>query len=522
MVDLIKEGVKIYSISTLEIQNTTYEHNCIIPDQLPDGTKIASVSVHPETVNVEKSQEGTKIIFNLIYDILYIAEQIDEENLNVKHVTKAFSTVSSHTAFTKDYFEDNENILPQYGIANIEYELINSRKLSIKTILNIQITAKTTKEEGLCFGIEALDDIQIQKENIQIMVSGDVLNDSINISDDIELSGAKAPYKEILKNDVNLCDVSTTYDANNIQIKGILEISTLYVADDSTESMQIIENEINFAHTIPINCDDNMKWYTELNLSSLDISIIADSDNQNRILQIKGKIDIIAYSYSSYNTDIMIDAYSLSKNLTLEKNTISAFQNIENVNAQFSIKEIEEFSDELPAISQIVNVKADICDYSCTMDNDKIILSGKLIYHILYISNNPENPVVKTSIKSDFTQAIDSQLSGDTIENFIKLLINHVSFNIISAKEIELRITICIKGLQARCFTFDTVCSATLEEIQLEDDEKPSILLYVVQPDDTIWKIAKRYNAPMEILKEINHINSPDIIYPGQKLLIPG
>ncbi len=521
MVDLIKEGVKIYNISTLKIQDTAYEHNCIIPDQLPDGTKIASVSVHPETVNVEKTQEGTKIIFNLIYDILYIAEQIDEENLNVKYVTKAFSTISSHVAFTKEYFENNENIIPQYSIDDIESELVNSRKLSIKTILNIQITAKNSKEESICYGIESIDDIQIQKENVQITISNEVLNDSISISESIELSGAKAPYKEILKNDVNLCDVSTIYDTNNIQIKGILEISTLYIADDSTESMQIIENEINFSHIIPINCDENTKWYTELNLSSLEISIDVDSDNQNRLLQISGKIDVVAYSYSSHDAEIMIDAYSLSKNLTLEKNTISAFQNIENVNAQFSIKEIVEISDELPAISQIVNVKANICDYSWVMDNDKIIISGKIMYHVLYISNDIENPVVKASIKSDFSQVIDSQLSEENVENFLKLLVNHVSFNIISSKEIELRITICVKGLQAKCFSFDTVCSATLEEMQLNEDEKPSILLYVVQPNDTIWKIAKRYNAPMEILKEINHINNPEIIYPGQKLLIP-
>ncbi len=44
---------------------------------------------------------------------------------------------------------------------------------------------------------------------------------------------------------------------------------------------------------------------------------------------------------------------------------------------------------------------------------------------------------------------------------------------------------------------------------------------YVVQPGDTIYKIARAYNVEMTEIIKLNHLKHPDRIYPGQVLLLP-
>ena len=44
---------------------------------------------------------------------------------------------------------------------------------------------------------------------------------------------------------------------------------------------------------------------------------------------------------------------------------------------------------------------------------------------------------------------------------------------------------------------------------------------YVVQPGDSIYKIAKAYKVEMTELINLNHLKHPDRIYPGQILLLP-
>ena len=45
---------------------------------------------------------------------------------------------------------------------------------------------------------------------------------------------------------------------------------------------------------------------------------------------------------------------------------------------------------------------------------------------------------------------------------------------------------------------------------------------YTVQPGDTLWRIAMRYHTTVAELAALNHIQNPNLIYPGQVLDIPG
>lgn len=46
--------------------------------------------------------------------------------------------------------------------------------------------------------------------------------------------------------------------------------------------------------------------------------------------------------------------------------------------------------------------------------------------------------------------------------------------------------------------------------------------VYLVQPDDTTYRIAARYGVTLETLVEANQLGNIPMIYPGQKLVIPG
>ena len=45
-------------------------------------------------------------------------------------------------------------------------------------------------------------------------------------------------------------------------------------------------------------------------------------------------------------------------------------------------------------------------------------------------------------------------------------------------------------------------------------------VLYMVQKGDSLWKIAKKYRTTVADIAAVNEIENPELIYPGQKLLI--
>lgn len=47
-----------------------------------------------------------------------------------------------------------------------------------------------------------------------------------------------------------------------------------------------------------------------------------------------------------------------------------------------------------------------------------------------------------------------------------------------------------------------------------------AFIIYTVQKGDTLWKLAKRFNTTVEDILAVNDIENPDLIYPGQRLII--
>ncbi|MDD4168995.1 MAG: L,D-transpeptidase family protein [Desulfotomaculaceae bacterium] len=45
--------------------------------------------------------------------------------------------------------------------------------------------------------------------------------------------------------------------------------------------------------------------------------------------------------------------------------------------------------------------------------------------------------------------------------------------------------------------------------------------VHIVQTGETLWKIAARYGKTLDYLLSVNNINNPDIIFPGQQIVIP-
>ena len=54
-----------------------------------------------------------------------------------------------------------------------------------------------------------------------------------------------------------------------------------------------------------------------------------------------------------------------------------------------------------------------------------------------------------------------------------------------------------------------------------EDLEDYSVIIYVVKPGDTLWKIAKRFGSTVNDIVRVNGIEKPDKLNVGEKIYIP-
>ena len=60
-----------------------------------------------------------------------------------------------------------------------------------------------------------------------------------------------------------------------------------------------------------------------------------------------------------------------------------------------------------------------------------------------------------------------------------------------------------------------------VETEEIPKNKKKGIVIYFVQPGDTLWSISKNYFIPPEQLAEFNQLNAKNPLNPGQQLIIP-
>jgi LysM repeat protein len=60
------------------------------------------------------------------------------------------------------------------------------------------------------------------------------------------------------------------------------------------------------------------------------------------------------------------------------------------------------------------------------------------------------------------------------------------------------------------------------QDIAIEsNDLPPAGFYYTVAPGDSLWRIARRFNLPMQLIMKHNSLDNPNRIFPGQKIFIP-
>ena len=188
-----------------------------------------------------------------------------------------------------------------------------------------------------------------------------------------------------------------------------------------------------------------------------------------------------------------------------------------NSETSSTVKENVIPADAIPPIQHVYNVVAKPYVNGISAENGMINIEGIIDTYILYISPRDDSPVYSFKEEVPFNLTVDAtSVDADNIIK-VKTETNHVSYNLNAAGEIELRIVLKNNITAFKTSGADIINS--VEEQETDDCDMPSIILYFVQNNDTLWDIAKRYHTKAAYIEELNELGGK--LCPGQQILIP-
>ncbi len=514
--ELVKEAVRLNRPIGEDSTQTIVENDIIVPDIKPDIARILLLD-GDAWINGAETAAGKVLVNGTVrYKILYISDDPDQL---VKSITSA--TGFQYTMDIPDVRQGMQCRV-KCDIEHMEYEILNSRKVNVKAILSLSGKVTDQIEQYITKDFEGSEGVQIKRDTITVNSYLGDCQAQCPVIEIVDIPAGKPAIYEILRNDVKITGKEHIAGEDKIIVRGGLNISTLYIADDETRSIQFMEHEVPFTQMIDMpGIDETCHSSIDITLGESSFDVYEDGDGELRRMKCDAVLDIYGQCSGRKEIELVDDAYSPYSRVSIEKEQLTLEELVSENESQLTIRENIDIDENAPDISELFNVLGKLSLSAGEISEERVTIEGVAVCNLLYLAANDGQPVHCADREIPFRQTAEVKGAGPGMALDVEMEIEHYSYSIVTAREVEVRLVIGLKTRVSRQISVPVITKAQEQSIdETRSAHEPSITIYFTQPEDTLWKIAKRFYTTVDEITRSNEIEDTEQIEAGSQIII--
>lgn len=504
MIEAQRENLNINKLVAERKEIIMVEGDMIVPDSKPDilNTICTSgvVSIYKKEVQDDKVRLDGSINTYIIYmpdgtedQVRGLNTNIDfSENINVSNC------------------KEGMNVISDVKVKSIEGKVLNGRKISIKSTLEINLKVYMQDGVEIINEIQNADNVQILKEDLKVNSLVGQGETKIYAKDNITIDNMDN-LAEILKTQICLIDKDVKISYNKVLTKAEAEIKIMYLTEDNRIG--------NITYKIPVVGFIDITDVAEGNLCDVNYEIknmvIKPNSQEEHSIYVEIEIGVMCYVYEEKQINLIQDMYSPIQKIDFEKKQIMTMtdkqcvKNMKQIREKVNVKDIEGLNlIDVDIMPNIINENK---------INTKILYEAELA--VSFIFENSKSQIIVKEAKIPFEYTIENLQNGELLNANCDMEIKNKDFILQDGGDISCNIDIQTDANLYRSASINAIDS--IQENGEREEQDYSIVIYIVKKSDTLWNIAKEFGSTVDAIARVNGIENPDQIYPGQKLYIP-
>ena len=361
--------------------------------------------------------------------------------------------------------EETDYVQAGGELDDLHVGLINSRKLNVKALVTLTVQAETIFDVEAAADVTYDGDVETLKREITAAAIAVRRKDTFRVRENLTLSANKPDIDHLLWQDIRLRGVDTKPLDGRIHIDGELMVFAVYSGEDGQMPVQCLEESIPFSGEVELaESLEGMIPFITVRLVHKDLEVSPDADGEMRELTADAVMELDIRLYEEQQTELLSDLYALDREIVLDTFVLA-----------------DEIYDQLVYDGAPVSAASEVLPF----------------HMIAEVQGLKEDCIYQTAPGLEQISAV--MLGGDAV---------------------ELKAVISVDVL-----ILQPVCEPVILEVREEplDKEKlknmPGIVGYVVQPGDTLWKLARTFHTSVEEIMETNHLTESRID-PGDRLIL--
>uniref|UniRef100_UPI0040565D72 DUF3794 domain-containing protein n=1 Tax=Agathobacter sp. TaxID=2021311 RepID=UPI0040565D72 len=477
----------------------TLDDDYIVRDNKPDVVRVIYTKGH---ITLEDAKIGNQVVWitgKLHFNTLYLS---DDESRRLESVS---GEVPFQEKLIMDDVTEKDEISIEAKIEDLSVGIINSRKLVVRGVLNLSGRALEEQQSEITCMISDGDGYEQKTQEINMLCLVDAKKDMIRIQKELVLPGSKSNIGQIVFYHVDFFNEEIRQKNEGLQIQMDARVWVLY-RSESSEEYECFETTVPVTGSIESDylTGDEIFWSRVEPLEVL-AEPRADYDGESRMLGLEVSLSVEAEFYREESCRMLVDAYSLQNELTLEKEPAKVSHFLMKNLSKVRILEQEHLEPNQEKILQICGSSGTVSvDRMKRMENG-MLLEGLLQVHILYNTTADSMPIAHSQTQIPFEQLIEMNgFSEDTMVR-MEAKLEQLQVNLLDNTEYEVKAVIQV-GLFARePMEFSNIVNMIETPIDMELLKKqPGMVGCVRKAGEDIWDIAKKYHASTENIIELD------------------
>ena len=514
--ELVKNPLKVSRIIGENVFSTVVEEDINVPDINPDLYKILAPSATVQLKDCEVLNDKVVVNGQLLISILYSADA-EGKPLNNMDVAASFSQGIEIIGARPKMKESISTV-----IQHIDCYMINSRKLGVKVIMDLCCRVEDIFDLELAADVRGLTDIQVLREPSSFKQLMGNNKDRYEFNEELVIAADMPAIARVLRSDFKAVIKDEKAIDGKVEVNGMLGVNLLYKAEAVEDQLHYQEFEVPFTQYIEIPAAERgMECATDSSLYECDLEISEDANGEKRVINAFMVLGMGARVFKDTEQEIVIDAYSPSNVVDIEKNLFSISEFVGKGRSNVVVKETINIKHGDPEIEKVCYVNALPVVNEIKLLDDRVMLEGMIDCTAVYVTSYSAEPMCSITEQIPFRHFIDIQGIRLGMPCTVKCSADSVSFTQINNEVIEVRAVLGVYAEAVRYIEKRLVENIeAVEGVSIDYERIPALTMYMVQRGDTMWSIAKRYNTTVDALVKLNNIENPSKVTKGAQIMI--
>ncbi len=513
--DLVKKNIH-YNRTSKKVKNQfTLEEDINLPDTKED---MECILYHNERILIEEVKAGEQKLHirgKLLYAILYQSEETG----------RLCSMEGSILINEHLYMEDVQNtdkISVKAGIEDFSVGIINSRKISVQSIIELYACVQELYDEPISVAVENGECEVLQKECefLQLAVCN---KDIYRFRENISIPNNMPNVENVVWKNMWVQEFECKPLDGQLSLQGKIDVFIIYEGERENYN-QMYQTSLPF--NTMLDCPSSaMNMISDISYDVVDCQLHMDTDfdGEARTFSVEMVLEMDIKLYSQEKVNVLWDVYGIQKEVIPKIEDVNYDRICLNQGGMVKVNDtmtVPSMKDDGGKI-MCGEGKAILEKYEVT--NKGIILHGMLKCQVLW-KGNEENVYGGTQSLIPFSYLVEAP-EGVSLEEKdlmcnILLHCNFVQFVTEKEDAVEVKANVTYHILVFEKVSGQNIDSIDAKEMDMEKyNSLPSMAIYFAKPGDTLWEMGKKYCVPMAQIRELNNLTQNDI-KPGEKVLI--